>query len=166
MAEPSMTATEILRWNDTSFQQWLAHMKAAPGLLDAPCDIMGVTDLRGLMRHIVFVERRLSFRLQGLPDIGIDEIPAGLDGLADIHRQVIENLTTLAHDDAFDWELVLPVQTRNMGVIQVDRRTLLIHLLMHSIRHYAQMATIARHAGHPANWRLDYLMTGVATPKA
>jgi uncharacterized damage-inducible protein DinB len=36
-------------------------------------------------------------------------------------------------------------------------RTLLFHALLHGIRHYAQLATLTRQAGHPANVAGDYL---------
>ena len=59
-----------------------------------------------------------------------------------------------------DWETPIEFATRSAGTFRVTRRTVLVHLLMRSVRHYAQLATIARLAGVKPEFAMDYLMMG------
>jgi uncharacterized damage-inducible protein DinB len=45
-----------------------------------------------------------------------------------------------------------------MGAARSTRRTVLFHLLFHSIRHYAQLATLVRQHGVKPGSPMDYLM--------
>jgi uncharacterized damage-inducible protein DinB len=57
----------------------------------------------------------------------------------------------------------LAFSTRSAGVLKASRRTVFVHLLMHSIRHYAQLATIVRHNGVKPDWGMDYLLMGATS---
>ena len=46
---------------------------------------------------------------------------------------------------------------------RATRRTILVHLAMHGIRHYAQLATIVRQQGVKPDWGMDYLFMGLVT---
>ena len=65
----------------------------------------------------------------------------------------------LLDDPAFDWSQELTFEIPNLGRLNASREAYLIHLTMHSIRHYAQLATIVRQAGFETTWRMDYLFT-------
>ena len=48
--------------------------------------------------------------------------------------------------------------TITMGKLKAPRKTIMfLHALMHSIRHYAQLATLARQNGFKPDWAMDYL---------
>jgi uncharacterized damage-inducible protein DinB len=66
----------------------------------------------------------------------------------------------LDRDEAY-WETILEFQTRSAGTLRASCRTYLVHLLTHSIRHYAQLATLVRHQGMKHNWTADYLFMGL-----
>jgi len=36
-----------------------------------------------------------------------------------------------------------------------------VHALLHSVRHWAQLATALREAGHPTNWGKDFLYSEI-----
>ena len=42
---------------------------------------------------------------------------------------------------------------------EVSRRKVLVHTLFHSQRHWAQLATLVRMAGHPSGFRGDLLLS-------
>ena len=71
----------------------------------------------------------------------------------------LEKLDT--QSDAY-WEEWLDFNTRSLGGMRAQRRTIFIHLLMHSIRHYAQLATLLRQHGIAPSWGMDYLLMGIA----
>ncbi len=41
--------------------------------------------------------------------------------------------------------------------MQATRRSELVHTLMHSIRHYARLATLVRQHGIQPDWAMDYM---------
>jgi uncharacterized damage-inducible protein DinB len=63
----------------------------------------------------------------------------------------------LKRDEAF-WETVLEMKTRSAGILRASRRTVLVHLLTHSVRHYAQLATLVRNHGIPSGIDMDYIL--------
>jgi hypothetical protein len=77
------------------------------------------------------------------------------------HDSAVAKLRTLLADDTFDWEQEIDFVTRSAGTIIATRRTILFHALLHSMRHYAQLATLLRHQGIAASWPMDYLFMGV-----
>jgi hypothetical protein len=46
-----------------------------------------------------------------------------------------------------NWKASIEFVTRTMGPARSVRKTVLFHALLHSIRHYAQLATLARQHG-------------------
>jgi uncharacterized damage-inducible protein DinB len=42
--------------------------------------------------------------------------------------------------------------------MDLPRRTLFVHLFMHSVRHYAQLATLVRQHGYPVDFAMDYVI--------
>jgi hypothetical protein len=62
------------------------------------------------------------------------------------------------------WEEVLEFKTRSAGIMRISRRTALVQSLTHSIRHYAQLATLVRHHGITADLPLDYIFMGLLPP--
>jgi uncharacterized damage-inducible protein DinB len=55
------------------------------------------------------------------------------------------------------WQHVLEFGTRSGGQMRATRRVIFMHRLLHSIRHYAQLATIVRQHGIDPGWMMDYL---------
>lgn len=72
---PSLSAEELLEWNDLTAQRWKALLVANPVALEFPCDVYGVGTVRGLIRHIVAVELRYSERLSGEPVTPYERVP-------------------------------------------------------------------------------------------
>jgi uncharacterized damage-inducible protein DinB len=114
-----------------------------------------------LVQHIVAVELRYAQRLVGVPESSYDQVPFGtVEELSETHRQAMETLNGLLLDKNYDWEQSIQFQTRSAGVLRASRRTVLVHTLMHSIRHYAQLATLVRQHGVKPDWPMDYIFMG------
>ena len=56
-----------------------------------------------------------------------------------------------------DWNGKFNFVTRSRGPARSSRKSVLFHALMHSIRHYAQLATLVRQSGIKPGWPMDYL---------
>jgi uncharacterized damage-inducible protein DinB len=159
---PAISLDELLAWNQEASDFWLAHLKANAALLELPCGIGGATNVQQFVRHIWAVELRWSQRIAGLPELAKQDIPAGpLDALFGLHEQAGQILRTLLDDPAQDWEEAL---TLNFSWLPPDARTfsrrkLAAHMLFHSQRHWAQLATLVRVAGFPSAFQGDLLFS-------
>ena len=134
----TISVENLLTWNDATTQHWRDFFHANPLQLLLPCDIRNSKTIADTLQHIVAVELRYAQRLAGLPESSYEEIP----------KNSIDTLLT-AHTLAFDL----------LRSLLASRETILVHLTLHSIRHYAQLATLVRQQGFKTNWPMDYLFT-------
>ena len=161
MDSPSITLAELLQDNIAATNQWQAWFTKNPEALDLPCDIYNSGSIRGLLRHIFAVELRHSQRLLNHPVTAYESIPMDtLDGLFAIHTQAVNSLEHLLNTaTAGDWQEVLSISTLSAGTLQATRRKLFAHILLHSLRHWAQLSTHLRTHGYATNWPKDLLMS-------
>lgn len=157
MPQPVLAAEEMLNWLETTSTNWRALLEANPGILTKSCDVAGVSTVGGLLQHIVAVELRNAERLAGLPETDyaaisfdtVEAIYAAHDRAAAIFGEQLKS--------DVDWEQKLEYVTRLAGRLRSSRKTVFFHALLHSIRHYAQLATLVRQLGIKPGWQMDYL---------
>jgi uncharacterized damage-inducible protein DinB len=158
MTQPALTAEEMLAWNERTSINWRDLITAHPEILALPCDIMGVGTVGALLQHIVAVELRYAEQLNGLPPSDYAQIPFdSAEALYGTHQRAVALLQTLLASN-LDWEEKINYMTRSMGPARSSRKTILFHSLLHSVRHYAQLATLVRQHGIKPGWQMDYLM--------
>ena len=155
---PALTAEELLAWNDSTAQRWFTFLADHPAVLDLPCDIHDAKTVRLFLQHIAAAQLRHAERLAGLPISDYDSVPcATVDDLLAAHTRALDLLRSTLADPAIDWASTMEFTTLTAGRRRSARRTILFHALLHGIRHYAQLATLTRQAGHPAPISGDYL---------
>jgi uncharacterized damage-inducible protein DinB len=157
MAQPALTAEDVLAWLETTSSKWRALIEEHPEILNFPCDVMGVSTVGGLLQHIVAVELRFADQLSGLPPTEYAAIP--YDSAAAIyatHERAVKVFRELLAADE-DWDAKFDFVTRSMGPMRSSRKTILFHAMLHGIRHYAQLATLVRQHGIKPGWPMDYL---------
>lgn len=155
----ALTTDELINWINETSSRWQAHLAAHPQVLDLPCDIREGATVRDLLHHIVVVALRYAERLNDLPITSYEQVAKdSTDALFAIHARAIALLRDALAKTDTNWDEDLEFPTRSAGTLKARRRTIVVHMLMHSIRHYAQLGTIARHGGAPANWVGDYLL--------
>ncbi|HEY9138503.1 MAG TPA: DinB family protein [Terriglobus sp.] len=156
-----LSGEELLAWNDATFTKWMELVERHPEVMGFACDVYGVSSVAGLLHHIAVVELRYAQRLMGETESTYEEIPVTVEGFRFAHGGMVERVRQLLADASYDWEAVIRFQTRSMGVLLASRKTVLVHTLMHSIRHYAQAAMLVRQAGIAPGFPMDYLFMGV-----
>jgi uncharacterized damage-inducible protein DinB len=155
---PECTLGDLVRWSDETTHRFLAFVSAHPGSLDVACDIAGAQTVGGVLQHIVAVELRYAERLAQVPATDYSAIPFdSADVLAETHGRAFDLLRTLLAQDALDWGEVIRFQTRTMGKLSATRRDVVLHLLFHAVRHYAQLAMVLRTNGLKLDWPMDFL---------
>ena len=153
---------ELLAWNDDVANQWNGHLDANPEALKAACDIGGAANVQEFVRHIWGVELRWSQRLAGLPVTPKEATPAGpLEALFNLHQQATEIFRSLLSAPEQSWSepFVLDFDWAPPESRTVSRRKVAAHMLFHSQRHWAQLATLLRQAGFPTKFRGDLLFS-------
>jgi uncharacterized damage-inducible protein DinB len=163
MSLPGLSGNELIAWLERTSAGWRDLLTAHPVALALPCDIRETQTVGQLLQHIVAVELRFAERISGLTETPYEVIPS--DSVAAIyatHDKAMGHLRQLDPHTEDYWEEWLEFTTRSAGTLRARRCTIFIHLVMHSIRHYAQLATLMRQQGIAPNWGMDYLLMGVA----
>ncbi len=151
----------LLADNELAAKKWQTWFAANPAALDLPCDIYDSSSVRGLLRHIFAVELRHSQRLLGQEVTAYEAIPMeSLAALFATHTQAVENLRAfLAQASEASLRETLAISTLSAGTLHASRRKLVVHILLHSIRHWAQLSTHLRAHGYKTEWAKDFLMS-------
>lgn len=156
----AITGTELMDWVEETSRGWKRLISAHPEILSFPCDIRETKNAAQLLQHIVAAELRYAERLNELPQTPYESIPYdSAEVIYTTHDRAMALLRPLLDRDHSFWEEVLEIKTRSAGNLRASRRTVLVHLLTHSIRHYAQLATLARHHGVAPDWSMDFIMS-------
>lgn len=157
----TIDAAALVQWNDETAQHWQKLLQTFPEALELACDVYGAKDVRGLLKHIFAVELRYSQRLSGFPVTAYEDIPSGsADLLFGLHRQAMSRYHEMLADPGVTWQEQLEFQTLSAGTIRASRQKVLVHAMLHSVRHYAQLATLVRQNGIKPDWPMDFLMSG------
>jgi uncharacterized damage-inducible protein DinB len=152
---------ELLAWNDEASAFWKAHLEANPALLQLPCDIAGTTNVKEFVRHIWGAELVWSQIIVGLPLTDYDVWPHGpLDALFELHVSAGQNFRMLLDNQNTGWdERSVGYPWRRPELSKPTPRKALVHVLLHSQRHWAQLATLVRTAGCPCSFKGDLLFS-------
>lgn len=157
MAEPALSADEMMAWLEMTSSRWKALIEANPHVLAMPCDVMGTSNVAGLLQHIVAVELRYAEQLSGQPPTEYAQIP--FDSAAAIYatHERAAGMVRALLASGVDWDEEFEYATRSMGKARSKRKTVLFHSMLHAIRHYAQLATLVRQHGVKPDWQMDYV---------
>ncbi len=158
--QATVSAEKLVDWNDTTAQRWRDFILANPLILGLLCDIRNGKTVADTLQHIVAVELRYAQRLAGLPESPYEEIPKNsIDSLHGAHELALGLVRSLLASPDYDWSTELTIDTISAGRLRASRETILVHLTLHSMRHYAQLATLVRQQGFKTTWPMDYLFT-------
>lgn len=158
MSVPQLGADEVLAWLEKMSASWRAMLGEHPELLSVPCDIAGAETVGGVLQHIVAVELRYGERLAGLSATDYAAIPYdSVAAIFDTHDRAMALIQQEIRRDV-NWDERIEFMTRSMGAARASRKAIVFHAMLHSIRHYAQLATLVRREGVKPNWPMDYLV--------
>jgi uncharacterized damage-inducible protein DinB len=156
----SISFYELLTLNKAETDRWQAWFERQPvSVLNVPTTIANADTIRGLLLHIFAVELRHTERLLGrtnitsYEDLRSDSIPS-LFGIGERARGMLLQYLESETDEAL--REVIGIETRK-GAFQTTKRRLAAHIFIHSIRHWAQLATALREAGFQTDWSHDVL---------
>jgi uncharacterized damage-inducible protein DinB len=154
----------LLRYNEDETARWREWFgNAPPAVLDlaAGDPALWMENVRGLLFHIFLVEwvygktlheesweRWDSFDRQSLD---------GVFGLAAEGQRLLREFAASATEEqlARHYTITAPSGQSVGG----SGRKFLAHIVLHSTRHWAQIATLLRQAGHKTDWQHDFVFS-------
>lgn len=148
---------ELLDYSDHERRKWRDWIASMPTRLEIPFQASGRFPTVGsLFDHIFLVERRHLSRLEGGTPPDSTGVAAGdwtaLFEYADLVRADLRTYIADLDEDEARHAMTIVVQS---GTETMTRRWLATHILLHEIRHLAQIAYAARHVGQEPPGRHD-----------
>jgi uncharacterized damage-inducible protein DinB len=155
----ALTCDELFDDFEATAERWRRFFSLHPAALALPCDISGSTNVGELVWHIFAVSLRLSQRLLVEPVNPFDQSRVSdLDSLMSIEKEAAKNLELfLGAATAESLDDMLEFTIRGGVVVRCTRRKLFVHIAVHAIRHWAQIATLLRQNHLPPDWPTDFL---------
>ena len=140
---------ELLTYSDHERAKWRVWLDADPARLELPCQPGGrFATIGSLLDHMFLVERRHLSRLEGAtPPESTGVKPGDVKGLfeyAELVRADFRRFVTTLDDDAAAQSFTFTIPA---GPMTMTRRKLATHVVLHEVRHLAQVAMAARLAG-------------------
>ena len=156
--------SELLDWNESETKKWRAWFEDQPAaVLDVPVQIAQTKNVREFLLHIFAVELRYAQRLNDEPMTSYEGLPtasaADLFGIGERARAGLRAYLAEGTDEQL--KSVQEFQTRTAGTLRASERKMFAHTMLHSVRHWAQLATALREAGHETKWMKDFLASEV-----
>jgi uncharacterized damage-inducible protein DinB len=161
----TLSFQELMAYTSEETDRWEAWLRAHdPAVLDVTLGEGRWGTVRELLFHTFLVERRYADRLLGDPVTPYEVVPHyTVDELFAIHRAARERMARyVAGATAEEWDEVLTFETLLYGPLHGSRRKIVAHALLHGVRHWAQVATALRQAGHE-QWPHDLLAATAIT---
>ena len=140
---------ELLRYTQEERDRWRRFFAANPQALESVVQPGGRFETVGkLIDHVFLVERRHVQRLRGetlATQTGLtgNNAPPLFDYGASVRRELEQLVDGLAEDEANE---VRTFEVREQTWVMTPRK-LLFHVLLHELRHWAQIALALRVAG-------------------
>jgi uncharacterized damage-inducible protein DinB len=160
--DPALKLSDLLAYCESESHKWQAWFIKNPASLQVKLDIAQASSAAFLVQHIVAVDLRYAERLLGEPVTDYKDLPTDAAGLFPIHDKAFAKLRQyLGSATEEDWKTVIEFPTRSAGTLSASKKKLLVHTLLHSVRHWAQLATALRAAGFKQDWQHDFLMSEV-----
>lgn len=154
----ALTGEEVLDWHEKNTAAWKQLLTEHPEALSFPCDIVQTKTAGELLQHVVAVELRYAERLADLPATDYSAIPFdSVEVIYATHNRATALFQQMLASNTIDWNERIEFITRSRGPARSSRKTVFFHALLHSARHYAQLATLARQHGIAPTWPMDYL---------
>ncbi|MCU1309443.1 MAG: hypothetical protein JWO20_568 [Candidatus Angelobacter sp.] len=158
--DPALKLSELLAYAENESRRWQKWFQENPAALDVKLDIAQAKDVRNLVLHIVAVDTRYAERLLGEDVTPYETFPSDIAVLFETGERAFRKLRGFL-DSATEeeWKKVIEFPSRSMGTLTSSKRKIFVHTLLHSTRHWAQLATTLRSAGYKQDWQHDFLFS-------
>ena len=163
--ESAVSFDALLRYNELETERWREWFrKAPPSVLDIPAGdpALWMENIRMLMFHIFLVEWVYGKTLHGERWEAWESFDRqsldGLFSLAAEGQRLLRDFAAAATGEQLARHY--SITAKNGMTVSGSGTKFLAHIVLHSTRHWAQIATLLRQAGHKTDWQHDFVMSG------
>jgi uncharacterized damage-inducible protein DinB len=157
----NLPLSALLAYVDEEARNWEKWFRENPAAADAKIDIAHSENVRAFLNHIFAVEYRYGQFINNQPASDFSQL--NRDSLGEVFKLGNEGRANIKRvlDTATDADADRPITFRTLtaGEITASARKMLTHCLVHSIRHWGQLATEMRHQGFATNWKHDVMFS-------
>ena len=160
-----LAVNDLLDYTDWERRKWFEWLRERGGqVLTVSAGPHGdgrFQSVGELMRHIFSAEKRYVERLSDRPITDTAAIPADdLDAIFELSQQSRRELREFIETfPAGEWDVPKEFQLMNSSLTASPRK-IVVHVLFHEIRHWAQIATLLRLSGEKVDFH-DFLFSPV-----
>lgn len=161
--ESGISFSVLLRYNEAETARWHDWLgKAPPAVLDIPAGdpATWMGTVRGLLFHIFIVEWVYGKTLLGEDWDGWEALDrdslGGLFAIASEAQKMLRGFAASATEEQLARRY--SITAKNGQTVSGSGRKFLAHIVLHSTRHWAQVAMLLRQAGHKTDWQHDFIM--------
>ena len=141
----------LIAYSDHEREKWRQWIAADPARMRIPFQTGGrFADVAALLDHVFLVERRHLARLEGAMPPPATGVPSGDWGAMFEYGDLVRadfRAYLDALDEATASQTMVITGLQSSADVVMTRRRLVTHILLHEIRHLAQLAYAARLAG-------------------
>src|SRR5580765_3099557 len=154
---------ELLRYNESEAMKWRSWLESQPpDILDVPFGDTArrMGNVREMIWHIFITEWVYACVLNGEPFDAWDQF--GRDSVAELFAIGDQSRAGLRKylATATNVDMATPMTLSAQGfTVSGSARKFLTHTFMHSLRHWAQLATVLRQHGRETSWPHDFVLS-------
>jgi uncharacterized damage-inducible protein DinB len=153
----AITFQELIQYTSGETGRWHRWLAANPDALDFAWGDERLPTVRHLVQHIFVVERRSADRLRGdepspLGVVKTESVESLFAGGWEA-RERLERYLASATDEELTSRLEFTSERGDRA--SASKRKIVAHVLLHGIRHWAQLAAELRRRGRPTEGRHD-----------
>ena len=158
----NLPLSALLTYVDEEARNWETWFKEHPEAENAKIDIAHSDNVRTFLNHIFAVEYRYGQFIHNQPASDFSQLNRNtLDEVFRLGEEGRANIKKfLANATEEDADRTITFKTLTAGEMKASARKMLTHCLIHSVRHWGQLATEMRHQGHATNWKHDFMFSG------
>ncbi len=161
MSDGAAALRELARYCESEAERWYEWLgEQGPAVLALPVGEAQIATVGVLLMHVAWVDRVYADLLVGAPAAAYEWLPTdSVEPIRATHREAFAKLRSFL-DGADDAALARELTLRVRGLrLSAPAGKMAAHMLVHGIRHYAQLATKLREQGRTSPWQHD-LITG------
>lgn len=154
---------EYSEWERAKWYDWFRqHGDNALGVNTGPHTDGRLQTVGEVVRHIFSAEKRYIDRLSGKPITDTSSVPThdveALFQFGQVSRKSLNDFVTTL--PIGDWDAIAEFPLMD-SMLRATHKKVVVHILIHEIRHWGQIATMLRFAGLPLGEFHDFLFSPV-----
>ena len=154
----------LLEYTSVEHHRWHDWFELNPKAWDVSFATPPMGTVGGVVNHIFAVELRYTQRLRDeavseWQDLTVHTSLEDVFALGDNARALLVDFLTNANESELD--RVLTFKTLTAGEVTATKHKIASNIFLHGIRHWGQVATVARQNGFAVQWPHDALLSSV-----